>query len=112
MGALVNHYAALIRLRRSNPAYFGGARMIVPRTDEIVVFRVGDDCVAINPTGEPRTQLATDLEMPGPYGEVSKIAPDEWACIYCSGDEMPGEVENRRLPLPSHTFTIWRRNRG
>lgn len=112
MGALVNHYAALIRLRRSNPAYFGGARMIVPRTDEIVVFRVGDDCVAINPTGEPRTQLATDLEMPGPYGEVSKIAPDEWTCIYCSGDEMPGEVENRRLPLPSHTFTIWRRNRG
>ena len=112
MGDLVDHYAALIRLRRGNPAYFGGARMIVPRDDETVVFRVGDDCVAINPTGSPQTQLATDLEMPDPYGEVSKIAPNEWQCIYCSGSDMPGAVERRLLPLPPYTFTVWRRSRG
>ena len=112
MGDLVDHYAELMRLRRGNPAYFGGARMIVPRDDETVVFRVGDDCVAINPTGSPQTQLATDLEMPDPYGEVSKIAPNEWQCIYCSGSDMPGAVERRLLPLPPYTFTVWRRSRG
>lgn len=112
MGDLVDHYAALIQLRRGNPAYFGGARMIVPRDDETVVFRVGDDCVAINPTGSPQTQLTTDLEIPGPYGEVSEIAPNEWQCIYCSGSDIPGAVEQRLLPLPPYTFTVWRRNRG
>ncbi|WP_338024737.1 type I pullulanase [Bifidobacterium miconisargentati] len=112
LSGLVDHYAALIRLRRGNPAYFGGARMIVPREDEVVVFRVGDDCVAINPADEPRSQATVQLEMPGPYDEVSKIAPNDWRCIYCSepGIAIP-EAENRQLPLPPRTFTVWRRSR-
>lgn len=133
---LVDHYAALIQLRRSNPAYFGGARMIVPRTDELVVFRVGGDCVAINPTGRVQEQPTVDLEIPGPYDEVSKIEPEAWRCIYCSAsvmsagdDESSGRanesdavggrddieawprVERRRLQLPPWTFTVWRHQR-
>ena len=119
--ALVEHYAALIRLRRENPAYFGGARMIVPRSDEVVVFRVGNDCVAINPTGEVRIQSTVELEMPGPYDEVAKIAPDVWRLAYCSagadgmGDggapTTPAHAEDRHLLLPAYSVTVWRRAR-
>ncbi|MBW3079475.1 type I pullulanase [Bifidobacterium simiiventris] len=109
--SLVDHYAALIRLRRGNPAYFGGARMIVPRVDETVVFRVGDDCIAINPTAKTQLQLTVDLEKTGPYGELSPIAPDEWSCVYCSSPDAPTAVENRRLSLPPYSFTVWRRKR-
>lgn len=77
-----------------------------------MVFRVGDDCVAINPADKTKTQPTTDLEMPGPYGEVSKIAPNEWLCIYSSEKDSLAEVKQRKLTLPPHTFTVWRRNRG
>lgn len=50
--------------------------------------------------------------MPGPYGEVSKIAPNEWLCIYSSEKDSLAEVKQRKLTLPPHTFTVWRRNRG
>ena len=56
---------------------------------------------AINPTGSPQTQLATDLEMPDPYGEVSKIAPNEWQCIYCFRQRHAGRGGTATLPLPS-----------
>ncbi|KFI48035.1 glycogen debranching protein GlgX [Bifidobacterium biavatii DSM 23969] len=121
LSSLVDHYGALIALRRGNPAYYGGARMIVPRTDETVVFRVGYDCIAINPTGETQYQPTVDLELPGPYGEVAKIAPNGWQCVYWSvgasgadGIDEPGDapapaVADRRLPLPPYSFTVWRR---
>ncbi|WP_082440532.1 type I pullulanase [Bifidobacterium aesculapii] len=86
LAPLVAHYATLIGLRHANPAYFGGARMVVPRGDEVVVFRVGDDCVAINPCAETRLQSTVDLEKPAPYDEVTRIAPDDWRCVYCAAD--------------------------
>ncbi|WP_417852183.1 type I pullulanase [Bifidobacterium moraviense] len=125
---LAEHYAALIRLRRESPAYFGGARMVVPRDDDVVAFRVGDDCVTINPGDAARTQSTVDLEMPGPYDEVAKIAPDEWERLYCScgegsasGGDGAGEsgaaacaarVDGRDLMLPPHSFVVWRRRHG
>ncbi|KAB8288436.1 pullulanase [Bifidobacterium ramosum] len=106
---MVDYYTSLIRLRRENPAYFGGPRMIVQRDDEVVVVRVGDDCLAINPTGDVRYQSAEDLEMPAPYDAVSKITPDEWTCIYSSEDNYATHhAHDRRLALPPHTFTVWR----
>ncbi|MBW3081315.1 alpha-amylase family glycosyl hydrolase [Bifidobacterium saguinibicoloris] len=138
LNALVAHYATLIRLRRGNPAYFGGARTIVPRTDETVVFRVGDDCVAVNPVGETRMQSTVALETPAPYDEVSRIAPDDWRCLYCAADgfasgpaaaydwTVPSDaegasgdaavlplpsVEDREMPLPPYSITVWRRRR-
>ena len=112
MRPLVDYYTALIRLRRESPAYFGGARMIVPRDDEVVVVRVGDDCIAVNPTDDIRYQSTPELEMPGPYGEVAKIAPDSWECVFSSEEYATGRVADRRLVLPPYTFIVWRRHRG
>ncbi|MBT1173097.1 pullulanase [Bifidobacterium sp. MA2] len=121
LGDLVDHYRALVALRHGNPAYYGGARMVIPRDDAAVVFRVGDDCIAINPTGEALTQPTVALEQPGPYDEVAKITPDEWECLYSSigadgrgdGDpayvDGPGPIAGRRLPIPPYSFVVWRR---
>lgn len=106
---LVEHYRTLIAVRQANPAYFGGARMVVPREDEAVVFRVGNDCIAINPTDRTLEQATEPLEVTGPYDEVSQIAPNGWECAYCAGGEAPAAPTNRRIVLPAHTFAIWRR---
>ncbi|KFI92973.1 type I pullulanase [Bifidobacterium stellenboschense] len=138
LARLVEHYRTLIALRRGNPAYFGGARTIVPRDDEVVVFRVGDDCVAVNPTDDVRTQPTVALETPAPYDEVTRIAPDDWRCLYCAADgfasgpaaacdwAVPSDaerasddaaalplpsVEDREMPLPPYSITVWRRRR-
>lgn len=110
--SLVDHYRTLIQLRLADPAYFGGARMVVPRADEIVVFRVGGDCIAINPTGNVQYQSTADLEKPAPYGEAAGTAPHAWSCVYCSEGHAPGEAVGRRLELPPFSFTIWRRTRA
>lgn len=109
--SLVGHYAYLIRLRREHPAYFGGPRITVPRKDEVVVFRIGDDCIAINPCNDERTQPTVALEVSTPYHEVSRIAPDVWTCEYCSADVPAPTVSNRLLTLPPMSFTVWRRQR-
>ncbi|OZG61825.1 pullulanase [Bifidobacterium lemurum] len=109
MADLVDHYRELIRTRRENPAYFGGARMVVPREDAAVVFRVGNDCVAINPTDDTLTQPTEPLEIAGPYDEVAQIAPNGWICAYCAGADKPAASTDRRIVLPPHTFAIWRR---
>ncbi|WP_258175724.1 type I pullulanase [Bifidobacterium callitrichos] len=113
LSGLVDHYRTLIALRHGNPAYFGGARMVVERDDAAVVFRVGDDCIAINPTGRALTQPTVDLETPGPYDEVTRIAPDEWACIYASigadgGAGSRPALAGRAMPLPPYSFAVWR----
>ncbi|NMM94871.1 type I pullulanase [Bifidobacterium oedipodis] len=111
LSTLVDHYRTLIRVRRSNPAYFGGHRMVVPRQDAAVVFRVGNDCIAINPTDESLWQSTEPLEVTGPYDEVSQIAPNGWTCAYYAGAEMtrPAAATNRQMALPAHSFAIWRR---
>lgn len=106
---LVDHYRKLIRARRESPAYFGGARLVAKRDDAAVVFRVGHDCVAINPTADTLTQPTEPLEVAGPYDEVSRIAPNGWACAYCAGAPRPAAPTNRQFVLPPHSFAIWRR---
>nr|WP_239512720.1 type I pullulanase [Bifidobacterium avesanii] len=120
--SLAGHYASLIRLRRGNPAWFGGPRTVVPRNDAVVVFLVGGDCVAVNPTDEARMQLTVELETPEPYGELERIDPGAWTCVYCSAGAGAGNgqvgkgsdearVRGRALVLPPHSFTVWRRTR-
>lgn len=107
--ALVDHYRTLIRLRRDNPVYFGGPRMVVDRGDAAVVFRVGNDVIAINPLDRALDQPTEPLEVAGPYDEVAQIAPNGWVCVYCAGAERPAAPTDRRLTLPPLSYSIWRR---
>lgn len=109
LSALVDHYRTLIRLRRDNPVYFGGPRMVADRGDAAVVFRVGNDVIAINPLDRALDQPTEPLEVAGPYDEVAQIAPNGWVCVYCAGAERPAAPTDRRLTLPPLSYSIWRR---
>jgi pullulanase len=121
--ALVDCYAALIRMRKENALYFGGARVAVPRTDACVVFLVGDDCIAINPTPDTRVQSTFAVEAPGPCDATRRDAPVVWTRSLCfHGEDGCGKVHeagretsraaDRGIVMPPYSFAVWHRERA
>lgn len=111
LSALVRFYAALIRLRKENASYFGGPRMVVPRTDSCVVFRVGDDCIAINPTPDVCHQSTLDMQASGLCDEVRRISPDTWTQTLCSVQGGCGRATDRSIVMTPYSFAVWHRER-
>ena len=86
---LVAYYRALIRWRRACPALCGAPRIVVPRHDAVVVFRVGEDCVTINPTDHLAEQPTDVLQDQDSYGRVLPVDSRTWHCILDSRGPAP-----------------------
>ncbi|WP_240541687.1 alpha-amylase family glycosyl hydrolase [Bifidobacterium callimiconis] len=117
LGDLVDYYAALIRLRRHNPAYFGGPRIVPARDDSVVVFRVGNDCVTVNPTRQTAWQTVSALRAVHDYGQFAPLDDSAWECVFSSrGPEACGEANwasytkghERQIAIPPRAFCVWR----
>lgn len=86
---LVAYYRALIRWRRACPALCGVPRIVVPRHDAVAVFRVGEDCVTINPTDRTAVQPTDVLQDQDLYGRVLPDDSRAWQCILDSRGPAP-----------------------
>ncbi|WP_423734772.1 alpha-amylase family glycosyl hydrolase [Bifidobacterium simiarum] len=114
---LVEYYAALIRLRKANPAYFGGPRIVPQRDDSVVVFRVGGDCVTVNPTRQIAWQNVSVLRASHDWGQFAPVDDSAWQCVFSSrGVAACGEANwesysrghERQIAIPPRSFCVWR----
>lgn len=114
---LVDYYATLIRIRRGNPVYFGGPRIVPSRDDSVVVFRVGNDCVTVNPTRQTAWQHVSALRAVHDYGQFAPLDDSAWECVFSSrGPKACGEANwesytqghERQIAIPPRTFCVWR----
>ncbi|PWG59623.1 alpha-amylase family glycosyl hydrolase [Bifidobacterium catulorum] len=117
LGGLVDYYAALIWWRRRNPAVFGGPRIVPRRDDSVVVFRVGNDCVTVNPTKRMAWQGVSALRAANGWGQFAPLDDSAWECVFSSrGPGGCGEANwesysrghERQLAIPPRSFCIWR----
>lgn len=102
MSALVDHYRTLINLRKADHEYFDGERLVVQRLDAAVVFRVHDDCIALNPLDETLLQDIRGLESDGNDS-------GHWTCVYCSDGSMLAQRDDLQFELPPRSVAIWRK---
>ncbi|WP_243387056.1 alpha-amylase family glycosyl hydrolase [Bifidobacterium primatium] len=117
LAGLVDYYAALIRWRRRNPSVFGGPRIVPQRDDSVVVFRVGGDCVTVNPTKQMAWQNVSALRAVNDWGQFAPLDDSAWQCVFSSrGSEVCGEANwesysrghERQIAIPARSFCIWR----
>ena len=103
---LIEYYAKLIALRKSDPQWFDGNRNIVDTEGDELVFRVGDYLMAANPG---RHVGVIDVAVTGlePIGGIRRY----WCGLGSSVSPMEGNVsagDGDYLIVPPHTFAIWR----
>ncbi|PLS30214.1 pullulanase [Bifidobacterium margollesii] len=115
--SLVDYYASLIRWRLGNPGVFGGPRIVPARDDSVVVFRVGNDCVTVNPTKQMAWQGVSALRASHDWGQFAPLDDSAWQCVFSSrGAAGCGEANwesysrghERHLAIPPRSFCIWR----
>ena len=103
---LIEYYAKLIALRKSDPQWFDGNRNIVDTEGDELVFRVGDYLMAANPG---RHVGVIDVAVTGlePIGGIRRY----WCGLGSSVSPVEGNVsagDGDYLIVPPHTFAIWR----
>ena len=103
---LIEYYAKLIALRKSDPQWFDGNRNIVDTEGDELVFRVGDYLMAVNPG---RHVGVIDVAVTGlePIGGIRRY----WCGLGSSVSPVEGNVsagDGDYLIVPPHTFAIWR----
>ena len=103
---LIEYYAKLIALRKSDPQWFDGNRNIVDTEGDELVFRVGDYLMAANPS---RHVGVIDVAVTGlePIDGIRRY----WCGLGSSVSPMEGNVsagDGDYLIVPPHTFAIWR----
>lgn len=103
---LIEYYAKLIALRKSDPQWFDGNRNIVDTEGDELVFRVGDYLMAANPS---RHVGVIDVAVTGlePIDGIRRY----WYGLGSSVSPMEGNVsagDGDYLIVPPHTFAIWR----
>ena len=103
---LIEYYAKLIALRKSDPQWFDGNRNIVDTEGDELVFRVGDYLMAANPG---RHVGVIDVAVTGlePIDGIRRY----WCGLGSSVSPMEGNVsagDGDYLIVPPHTFAIWR----
>ncbi len=107
MRDLIEFYARLIALRKSDARWFDGDRRVVDTEGDELAFRVGDCLVAVNPSDCTGVVDAASAAVEGDAGERNRY----WRClgVFGRGDGVgAGGSDDDYLIMPAHTFAIWR----